>query len=267
MEKSNMRSIYRLDFPNILSLKFVRGEIESSLSWQLPAGDEGSGLFATQASLGDDLFLAPRRRISCVDQRSRILKAILATSSSTRETYLDPSSGLLGDSYDHYYFTAGPVPNATAPAAPFAYALRKLVRLADAVWDTASATAYSSTVQSISDATNDFLWNPKTGTYGVALLHVNDYSLTSMSFAILAGIMNDTQIESTPATALPKLFYMTRYKESSSTTASLTTQLSQIRKDSSRSSTYISKTITAVQPLQSHLPRFPTLLTSTSPKC
>ena len=73
---------------------------------------------------------------------------------------------------------------------------------------------------------NDFLWYPKTGTYGVALSDVNDYSLTGMSSPILAGIMNDTQIKSTLATALPKLFYMTGYKESSSTTASLTTQLS-----------------------------------------
>lgn len=53
MGKSNMRGIYRLDFPNILSLEFARGEIESSLSWQLPAGDEDSGLVATRASLGD----------------------------------------------------------------------------------------------------------------------------------------------------------------------------------------------------------------------
>lgn len=47
-----------------------------------------------------------------------------------------------------------------------------------------------------------------------------------MSFTILAGIMNEAQIGSTLATTLPQLFYMTGYKDSSSTIASLTTQLS-----------------------------------------
>jgi hypothetical protein len=229
-------------------VEFIQGVIKSSFSWQLPAGDDGSGLVATRASLGDNPEYKQHYYVTNYGITDYQLFFLLVVGDyytltndlafltpywpqvqalvSRMETYLDPNSGLLGDSYDHYYFTAGPIPNATAPAALFAYALRKLVPLAEAVGDTASATSYSSAAQSIADSINDLLWNPTTGTYGVALSDVDDYSLTAMSFTLLAGIMNVTQIESTLVTALPKLFYMTGYKDSSSTTASLTTQLS-----------------------------------------
>jgi hypothetical protein len=229
-------------------VEFIRGVIESSLSWQLPAGADGAGLVSTRASLGDDTEYKEHYYVTnygITDYQIFFLLVIgdyytltndlafltpywtqVQALVSRMETCLDQNSGLLGDSYDSYYFTAGPVPNATAPAALFAYALRKLVPLAEAIEDTASATAYSSTAQSVADAINDLLWNPTTGTYGAALSDVEDYSLTAISFTILTGIMNATQMESTLAIALPKLFYMTGYKDSSSTTASLTTQLS-----------------------------------------
>lgn len=177
-------------------MEFIRGVIESSLSWQLQAGGDGSRLDATRASLRNDteykehyyvtnygvtdyqiFFLLVVGDYYTLTNDVAFLKPCWSQVQalvSRMETYLDPSSGLLGDSYDHYYFTAGPVPNATAPAAPFAYALRKLVPLAEAVGDTASATAYSSTAQSISDVINDLLWNPITEIYGVTLSDVND---------------------------------------------------------------------------------------------
>lgn len=229
-------------------VEFIRGVIESSFSWQLPAGAEGSGLVATRASLGDDNTYKDHFYVTdygITDYQIFFLLVVgdyytltndlafltpywsqVQALVSRMEEYLDPNSGLLGDSYDNYYFTAGPVPNATAPAALFAYVLKKLVPLAEAIGDTASASAYSSTAQSIANAINNLLWNPTTGTYGVSLSDVSDYSLTAISFTILAGIMNATQIESTLATALPKLFYMTGYKDSSSIISSLTTQLS-----------------------------------------
>lgn len=228
-------------------VEFIQGVIDTAFSWQLPAGDDGSGLVATQASLGEDTEYKEdyyTANYGITDYQMFFLLVVgdyytltndlafltpywtqVQALVSQMETYLDPNSGLFGNSYDDYYFTA-PVTNATSPTALFAYALRKLVPLAEAVGDTASATSYNSTAQTISDTINNLLWNPATGTYSVGLSDVDDYSITAIAFTILAGIMNTTQIESSLATALPNMFYMAGYKDYYSTANSLTTQLS-----------------------------------------
>lgn len=110
-------------------------------------------------------------------------------------SYIDPHSGLLGESYDNKYFTASNKLNATAPSALMALSLRQLIPAAEALQDTASAASFAATYKGLSDAINLLLWNPEKGAYGISVSEPDDYSLFAMTFTIRAGIANETQIQ------------------------------------------------------------------------
>lgn len=228
---------------------FIQGMIENSFNWQLPAGSDGAGLVATQASLGYDTKYKEEyydAEYGITDYQIFFLLIVgdyytltndlafltpywpqIQALVSRLKTYIDPNSGLLGNSYDNDYFTAGgSVVNSTAPTALMTLALRKLVPLAEAVGDSTSAASYNATAQSLADSINALMWNPSIGTYSLAVSDADDYSINAISFTILAGIANATQIESSLATALPNLFYLLGYKDTYNTGSSLTTQLS-----------------------------------------
>jgi hypothetical protein len=229
---------YRMDY--------ITGLIENMFAFQQTRGNN-SGLVATQAPLGgsakykDQLFpgvygitdyqlfflvtlgdyYSLSNDLAFLGKYWSQTKALVAR----MQTYIDPYSGLLGSSYDNYYFTAQGTVNATAPTALMVLALRNLIPIAVALDDNNTAASYTTSANNLSNAINTLMWNPTMGTYGISVSEPDSFSLTAIAFTIRAGIANASQAASSIA-ALPSLFLGSGYKDTSSAANSSTTQLS-----------------------------------------
>lgn len=134
----------------------------------------------------------------------------------TRLTYIDPTTGLVAGS------TAAPNPvsflgpaNGTAVTGLMSFALQRIVPLALALQDTATASLANTTAHSLNAALNTHLWNPELGTYSLGLSSPGNFSLTGIAWSILSGAANTSQITSSIA-QLERLRFGPGYKTISS---------------------------------------------------
>ncbi|KAF1957947.1 Six-hairpin glycosidase [Byssothecium circinans] len=115
---------------------------------------------------------------------------------SARLAFVDPNSGLVGNSPSiRANNFLGPV-NGSATTSLFAYALQRLVPLAEAFNDTAAVNTYTEIAQNLRDAINTHLWNEGLGTYSLSVDSPGNFSITGIAWAILSGAANTTQATS-----------------------------------------------------------------------
>lgn len=126
------------------------------------------------------------------------IKALVAA----KLEFIDPYSGLVAASPEFagqaVYNFLGPM-NGTAVTGVFAYALKMLAPLADALDDSSSSRLYANTAESLVQAINDKLWNAALGTYSLSTDAPSNFSLTGTAWAILAGAPNSSQAASSIA--------------------------------------------------------------------
>jgi hypothetical protein len=112
-------------------------------------------------------------------------------------TFINPTTGLVSskpDAPDVVWFL-GPA-DGSAITGLFAFALERLVLVADAVGDTETSATYGNAARGLRDAINDQLWNDELGTYSLSTASPGNFSLTGIAWAILSGAANATQAES-----------------------------------------------------------------------
>jgi hypothetical protein len=141
-------------------------------------------------------------------------------------SYIDPYSGLLGASYDSFYFTAqGTSGNATAPTALFVLALKMLQPLATALKDDEAAASFNAIAVAMSNAINALLWNSALGAYSLSLSNPSDTSLLATAFTLRSGTASPQQAASSVA-GLDRMFHRIGYKDTLGTASNDGTNLS-----------------------------------------
>ncbi|RAK75976.1 putative alpha-L-rhamnosidase C [Aspergillus fijiensis CBS 313.89] len=114
--------------------------------------------------------------------------------------------------------------NGTAASALLAHTLSEMADLATAVNATESASSWSQSAQTIKQAVNQHLWSPSLGAYGVDIGTLGEQAIAGSAWAILSGIANATQTQSSIA-ALSSLRLGIGYKSSTSVANSSSTNL------------------------------------------
>jgi hypothetical protein len=115
----------------------------------------------------------------------------------TKLTFINPTSGLVAGNANTpgVAWFLGPA-NGSAITGLFAFALDRLVPLANAFQDNEAATAYTKAAGDLRESINKNLWNEELGTYALSIASPGNFSLTGIAWAILSGAANATQIES-----------------------------------------------------------------------
>ncbi|PWY93095.1 Six-hairpin glycosidase [Aspergillus sclerotioniger CBS 115572] len=114
--------------------------------------------------------------------------------------------------------------NGTAVSALLAHTLSRVAEIASVVDETDVASRWTRSADSIKDAIRDQLWNSHLGAYAADLSDLTEQSITGTAWAILSGVSNSTQAESSIAT-LSSLRLGIGYKTSTSVSNASTTDL------------------------------------------
>ncbi|BCS02687.1 uncharacterized protein AKAW2_60951S [Aspergillus luchuensis] len=120
-------------------------------------------------------------------------------------------------------FFSGP-DNGTAVSGLLAHTLDQMADVASAMNETDVATMWSHSATLIKAAISQRLWNPRLEYYATDLSNLTEQSITGTAWAILAGVSNATQAETSLA-ALSSLRLGIGYKTSSSVANASTTNL------------------------------------------
>jgi hypothetical protein len=158
-----------------------------------PEFKESTGLYGGLMDY-QDLFLAGVGDFYHYSGQSESLRPYwpqIKAQAAAKMKYIDPNSGLVASAINFL----GPA-NGTAVTGVFAYALKRLVPLAHALGDAASAELYESTAAALTQTINKKLWNPALGTWSLSTDAPSNYSLTGIGWAILAGAANGSQVTS-----------------------------------------------------------------------
>lgn len=110
---------------------------------------------------------------------------------------VDKSSGLAATSSLGAFFLGDG--NSTASSALFAYTLKEMANLADAIGEPDTSTQWKSTAANISRAVNQKLWNESMGTYSSSLTSINESSYIGTAWSILSSTANTSQAVSSIA--------------------------------------------------------------------
>ncbi|PYH30127.1 Six-hairpin glycosidase [Aspergillus neoniger CBS 115656] len=120
-------------------------------------------------------------------------------------------------------FFSGP-DNGTAVSGLLAHTLDQMADVASAMNETDVATMWSHSATLVKAAISQRLWNPRLEYYATDLSNLTEQSITGTAWAILAGVTNATQAETSLA-ALSSLRLGIGYKTSSSVANASTTNL------------------------------------------
>jgi hypothetical protein len=144
---------------------------------------------------------------------------------TARLAFIDPVSGLVAGSPEVAapFSFLGPA-NGSAVTGLMAFALDRLVPLANAFEDSEASAQYAHASDRLKTSLNQQLWNEELGTYALALSSPENFSLTGIAWAILSGAANEMQIASSIA-KLEELRFAIGYRTTSSDLESANYQL------------------------------------------
>ena len=221
---------------------FVTGSLEYWLDRQAPDSSAYHGYFSMSPAMGQSAeYVTTYNAFGLLDYQLFFLNAFAGYYRNSADkgfvlkhwkqikngveavrSLIDEQSGL-AVATDIGAFFSGPS-NGTAVSAVLAHTLSEMANIATVVGETDVASTWARLADSIKDAIRDQLWNSHLGAYAADLSDRTEQSITGSAWAILSGVSNTTQAESSIA-ALSSLRLGIGYKTSTSVSNASTTDL------------------------------------------